>query len=97
MPFGENLRLEMAVNLNGLAPNDVVVQLLFGRPGDGGQPQRAQLYPLKDEGQIAGGNERLYALEFKPDLCGKIEYRIRVYPHHELLTHRFEMGMMTWL
>jgi len=97
IPFGENLRLEVAVNLNGLIPDDVVVQLLFGRPDDGDQPQKAQSYDFKDEGQIAGGTEHLYVLEFRPDLCGKIEYRIRIYPYHELLTHRFEMGMMTWL
>jgi starch phosphorylase len=97
IPFGENLRLEVAVNLNGLIPDDVVVQLLFGRPDDGDQPQKAQSYDFKDEGQIAGGSEHLYVLEFRPDLCGKIEYRIRIYPYHELLTHRFEMGMMTWL
>jgi starch phosphorylase len=30
-------------------------------------------------------------------MCGKLEYRIRVYPWHELLTHPFEMGMMRWL
>ena len=97
IPIGENLRLEVAVNLNGLAPDDVVVQLLFGRPGDGGQPRQAQSYHFKNEGQIAGSSEHLHVLEFTPDLCGKIEYRIRVYPYHELLTHRFEMGMMTWL
>mgnify|MGYP001558566168 CR=1 FL=1 len=97
IPFGENLRLEVAVNLNGLTSDDVVVELLFGRPGDGGQPQQAQSYHFKEEGQIAGGSEHLYVLEFKPGLCGRIEYRIRVYPYHELLTHRFEMGMMTWL
>ncbi len=97
IPFGENLRLEVAVNLNGLNPGDVVVELLFGRPGDGGRPRGPQSYHLRDKGLIAGGTEHLYALEFKPELCGQIEYRIRVYPHHELLTHRFEMGMMTWL
>ena len=97
MPYGENLRLEVAVNLNGLTPDDVVVELLFGRPGDGGQPLRAQSYHLRNEGPIPGGGEHLYVLEFRPDLCGKIEYRIRVYPYHELLTHRFEMGMTVWL
>jgi starch phosphorylase len=97
IPFGEQLRLEVAVNLNGLTPNDVLVELLFGRPSDGGQPQQARSYRFKDEGQIPGASEHLYALEFKPELCGQIEYRIRVYPYHELLTHRFEMGMMTWL
>ena len=97
IPFGENLRFEVAVNLNGMTPEDVVVELLFGRPGDGAQLQQAQSYRFKDEGLVVGSTEHLYALEFKPELCGKIEYRIRVYPCHELLTHRFEMGMMTWL
>ena len=96
VPFGENLRFEVAVKLSGLAPNDVVVELLFGRPS-GRQPQQTRSYRFKDEGVIAGSGEHLYALEFRPELCGKIDYRIRVYPHHELLTHRFEMGMMTWL
>ena len=27
----------------------------------------------------------------------RIEYRFRVYPNNELLTHPFEMGMMLWL
>jgi starch phosphorylase len=26
-----------------------------------------------------------------------MEYRVRVFPTHELLTHPFEMGMMLWL
>lgn len=95
--FGESLRFEVAVSLDDLAPEDVVVELLFGRPGDGGQPRGAQSYHFQNEGAIAGGREHLYAIEFKPELCGRIEYRIRVYPYHELLTHRFEMGMMRWL
>ena len=75
----------------------MVVELLFGRPGDGSRPLRPQTYELKDEGPLAGGSEHLYALEFTPELSGKIEYCIRAYPYHELLTHRFEMGMMIWL
>ena len=95
--FGDHLRFEVAVNLNGLTAADVIVELLLGRPSDGGQPEQAQSYRFKDEGPIAGGSEWRYVLEFTPELCGKIEYRIRIYPYHGLLTHRFEMGMMAWL
>jgi len=97
IPFGESLRFEVAVNLNGLAPEDVVVELLFGRPGDRNQPREAQPYRFRNEGLIADSGEHLYSIHFKPEMCGRIEYRIRVYPYHELLTHRFEMGMMKWL
>jgi len=30
-------------------------------------------------------------------LCGKLVYRIRAYPYHELLTHPFETGLMIWV
>jgi starch phosphorylase len=41
--------------------------------------------------------EFVYVLELSPELCGKLECRIRVYPHHIILTHPFEMGLMRWL
>jgi hypothetical protein len=36
-------------------------------------------------------------LDLAPELCGKLEYRIRAYPHHAALSHPFEMGLMKWL
>jgi starch phosphorylase len=94
--FGEGLRFEVAVGLNGLQPDDVVVELLFGRPAGGSLPKKARSHRFTRERQLESG-EQLYALELTPEYCGKIEYRIRIYPHHEMLTHPFEMGMMVWL
>jgi starch phosphorylase len=48
------------------------------------------------QGPTGDGNS-LFAAEVQPDVCGKIEYRIRAYPYHPLLTQPFEMGMMIWL
>ncbi len=97
IPFGESLRLDVAVNLDGLMAEDVVVELLFGRPGDGYPARNTLSFRFQNEGMVAGTAEHLYAIEFKPEMCGKVEYRIRVYPCHELLRHPFEMGMMKWL
>jgi len=47
-------------------------------------------------GQTDSGEQK-YSLELKPGLSGKLDYRIRVYPRHELLTHPFELGLMTWV
>ena len=41
--------------------------------------------------------EYLYGRELTPEHCGKLDYRIRAFPEHKLLTHPFEMGLMTWL
>jgi len=94
--FGESIKVEVAVNLNGLAPSDIVVELLLGKPGQGDE-DRIRSYHLDHVGPLAHGPEHLFTLALTPELCGKLDYRIRAYPHHELLTHRFEMGMMRWL
>ena len=39
----------------------------------------------------------MYKLALRPRRTGLQRYRIRVYPHHELLAHRFELGCMRWL
>jgi starch phosphorylase len=94
--FGSSIHFEVAVQLDGLAPTDVVVELLFSRPNANAQSRPPRPYRLEYAGPGQGG-ESLFALELTPDVCGKIEYRLRVYPSHELLTHPFEMGMMVWL
>ena len=45
----------------------------------------------------AAYGEHLFSRELTPDQCGKMEYRIRAFPTHPLLTHPFEMGKMLWL
>jgi starch phosphorylase len=96
IPFGGSVRFEVAVHLDGLSPGDVAVELLFSRPNANAQSRPPRPYRLEYQGPGHGG-EIIFALELTPDVCGKIDYRLRVYPYHELLTHPFEMGMMVWL
>ena len=80
----------------GLAPTDVTVELLFSRPNSNAQSRPPRPYRLQYQGPGTDG-ESLFSLDLTPEVCGKIDYRLRAYPHHELLTHPFEMGMMLWL
>lgn len=96
IPFGDNVRLEVAVRLDRLTDADVTVELLFGRPNVSASARRPRRFRLACQGPC-GDNESLFVLELTPEVCGKIEYRVRVFPSHELLTHPFEMGMMLWL
>ena len=43
------------------------------------------------------GEEHIFELKLTPELCGRKEYFIRIYPHHPFLTHPLEMGLMKWL
>ncbi|MCE5182259.1 MAG: alpha-glucan family phosphorylase [Betaproteobacteria bacterium] len=93
--FGDTVRFEVALKLNGLAPDDVVVEMT----------QRPARKDMKDflhfrftfQSEIAATGEHLFALDLSPELCGRLDYKIRVYPWRELLTHPLEMGLMVWL
>ena len=88
--------IEIAVQLNGLNPADVTVEALFGRPQRNSGAYRGRHYPLLCSGSTNNG-EALYTLELTPELCGKLEYRIRIFPSHPSLIHKFETGLMLWL
>ena len=94
--FGESMKVELGVELNGLATDDVMVEMLLSPPNVEREPRTPQRFRFIADGKIEGSGEHRFALELKPKLCGRLEYRIRAYPWHELLTHPFELGLMLW-
>ena len=95
--FGESLRFEVGVKLNGLNPGDVKVELLLGLFSKREKLQSLLHYPFVATGTMTDTGENIFAADVKPGHCGKLEYHIRAYPCHEMLTHPFELGMMRWL
>ena len=95
--FGESIKLQIAVNLNGLKASDVTVELVMGRPSEHPHLHRSARYEFEWENTKTEAGEDLFMLELAPELCGKLQYRIRVYPCHEMLTHPLETGLMIWL
>ena len=101
--YGESVPIEVAVKLNGLSPADVRVELILSRePRE--TPHLQHSHELAPAGQIEEGAQpaevrgwQRFSLELKPGLSGRLDYRIRIYPRHELLTHPFELGLMTWI
>jgi glycogen phosphorylase len=96
LQFGESMPIEVAVKLNGLMPGDVVVELLLTRGLHEPADKRGR-HEFPATGTIDGTSEHRFRLELKPELCGRLDYRIRVYPRHDLLTHPFELGLMIWV
>jgi starch phosphorylase len=91
---GERVRIEVAARLNGLAPEDVAVELVLNGTESHVPPRLRRLAPQR---ALGDGGEHLYALEFAPELTGRIAYRLRAFPGHPLLAHPLEAGLMTWL
>ena len=96
MQYGDRARVQVRVRLNGLEPADVCVEMLVSVRGLHGVEQARHQLLLHPEGPAQDG-VAYYALDLSPDWCGKTEYRVRAYPVHPHLTHRFEPGLMRWL
>ena len=96
--FGDKVRFSVCVHLDGLEAKDVAVELLIGDTIRELRMRRGpESYMLQPEGARDANGEQRYALELAPELCGKLEYRIRAYPSHPALAHRFQMGLMKWV
>jgi len=93
--FGESLPVEIAATLNGLTPADVCVELIVTRALREGAPV-SHTHELSAAGEARDGEHR-FRLDLKPALAGRLDYRVRIYPRHELLTHPHELGLATWL
>jgi starch phosphorylase len=97
---GDSLLLEVAVQLNGLDPSDVVVECLPGRGNEMENFVPESSMALEPKGQGAEG-ETIFAgdLQGRSDLPmeGLRQFRVRAYPFHPMLAHRFECGCMVWL
>jgi starch phosphorylase len=95
--FGDRLSIVVAVALNGLRPDEIAVELVLerrdGRTGAGARKE----YPLAAIVDGGEGGEQRYGIDLAPELCGHLEYRLRAYPYHPALMHRFEMGLMRWV
>lgn len=96
--FGEDVRFEVGVQLNGLRPEDIVVELLLSSVAKELDDRRTLTrHVFVFDGAVNAAGEHQYVLKLTPDLCGKLECRIRAYPHHTLQTHPFELGLMIWV
>ena len=94
--FGDTLNFEIRVNMNGLQPEDVVVEMLLSRPNkEENKDFRHYRFDFAELDNNTG--EHRFTMELAPNICGRLDYKVRIYPAHSLLTHPLEMGLMVWL
>lgn len=95
--FGDPIHIEVAVGLNGLAAEDIRVELLLTRSRTPAGNSTYMPFKFEAKAKAKNGDEHVFVLKMEPGLCGKLSYAIRAYPYHTLLTHPHETGLMAWL
>jgi len=93
---GETVKIEIAVTLHDLSPDDVVVECIEGIIDEWNKFHTHSSHRLEPT-ETKLGNETVFTLELCPSLPGLQQYQIRVYPFHKSLNHSFEMGYMKWV
>jgi starch phosphorylase len=100
---GDELRLRAHVHLNGLAPEDVTVQVVYGKSSGGDDLtdiSTQALEPINDTlGQdatetVLPGAATLFTGTVELDRSGGFGYTVRVVPRNELLISPAEMGLV---
>lgn len=94
---GDELRLRAYVELDGLPPDLVTVEVAYGRSRldetmEG--VRRAPLQPDTSDPAPAGSGPRLYTGTVVLDRAGAFGYTVRVVPRHPLLRSAAELGLV---
>jgi starch phosphorylase len=90
------LAVDVAVSLNGLHPDDILLDIIFGQTGPGREFSRSARESFAFARYLEDGRA-LFRFSGKAPAPGLLHYRVRAYPWHPLLGQRFETGCMTWL
>ncbi|OGI44957.1 MAG: alpha-glucan phosphorylase [Candidatus Muproteobacteria bacterium RBG_16_64_11] len=93
---GAALPIQVAVQLGGLSAEDVIVECLVGQESESGEFIQLDSHLFAPAAALDTG-ETLFRLDLQPRLPGLQYYRIRLFPFHQALCHRYETGYMLWL
>ncbi|MGH8221116.1 MAG: alpha-glucan family phosphorylase [Steroidobacteraceae bacterium] len=110
LPRAGRLAVRIAASLAGLEPGDVRVEFRARRglpeasfeppplsSYRGGAPEGLWRATFAATGEKTPDGAVIFALDAEPPACGQYATEIRIHPHHELLSHPYEMGLMKWV
>jgi starch phosphorylase len=95
LEVGGELQVKARVNLGGLAPDDVEVQLFHGVVDSLGEIPSPRTVAMSHNGQHEGSSW-LFTGTIPCRSSGQHGYAVRVLPKHPALGNSFEPGLVTW-
>ncbi|MGE0306522.1 MAG: DUF3417 domain-containing protein, partial [Acidimicrobiia bacterium] len=82
------------VTIDGLAPEDVTVQLIHGQVGPTDELNQSITIEMEHAG--VEGNTHLYRSSFAAGATGRYGFNVRVLPCHDGLASPLELGLISW-
>jgi starch phosphorylase len=91
---GKTLMVRASVELGGLQPDDVRVELYTGPLSSEGDLRQAETIEMKHE--AVEGNQHRYAASCRCAQTGRQGYAVRVVPEHPSLTYHQLSKLIRW-
>jgi starch phosphorylase len=95
LEVGDHLQVQAQVQLGGLKPTDVSVQLYYGPLNHAGLIREGASLPMLIA-QSKGKGRYIFAGAILCQTSGQHGYALRIVPQHEDLGSPFEMGLVRW-
>ncbi len=92
---GEEIVIQAAINMAGLTPEDVVVQIVHGPLDSGGgiiEPEAVEMAPVVTNSD----GDMLFKGSFVLTSSGRRGQTVRVMPRNPMLDDPFKMGLIKW-
>lgn len=92
--LGEPFEVEARVRLGALRPEDIAVEVVYGRDDQGTVVDIASVEMTRE--RLDGDGTALYRARVVPPTNGLLVYGVRVRPTHPALPNRYAMGLVRW-
>ncbi|HEY2556412.1 MAG TPA: alpha-glucan family phosphorylase [Diaminobutyricibacter sp.] len=92
---GDELHLRARIQLNGLKPEDVAVQVVYGRSQSGDELTHVRIRDLEVDSVSALGGAVEYLGTVKLSRPGSFGYTVRIVPRNDLLLSSAELGLVS--
>jgi hypothetical protein len=53
--------------------------------------------PFTSAGERDSDGSHVFRVDCAPPWCGRMSAQVRIVPHHDLLSHPYELGLMKWM
>lgn len=97
LKVGSNYKIEAEVNLGSLSPDDVEVQIYYGKVDNIDDAHSNYAVNMKYNENESNDSVYRYTGEIHTEHTGQFGFTLRILPKHKLLVNPFEMGLIRWV
>ncbi len=95
IPFGKHFVSEISLNIPGLNPEDIGVEILMGNRVNGDIDKITFKKELTL--QVSGSGKAVFSCSFPLTHAGVYDYSFRIFPKHPLLKYRMDFPLVKWI